>query len=170
MEPEGTSALWITVSRDWCLSYAALICADVLTDSWCGCGLLFSLLLNWKMTNCVYVFFFFNQTSFSKSQHLHVVLVICVSLWNTWQQWSSSSQPRAALLLHPLHECVYLKVEIILSRDEMVWNPQFGLSESPGVSNDARMSSCVCESPIRLLLSARTLLNNSFETFWICQE
>lgn len=119
---------------------------------------------------CLCLFFFFNQTSFSKSQHLHVVLVICVSLWNTWQQWSSSSQPRAALLLHPLHECVYLKVEIILSRDEMVWNPQFGLSESPGVSNDARMSSCVCEAPIRLLLSARTLLNNSFETFWICQE
>lgn len=148
---------------------------------WCAHGqlmwlrLLFSLLLNWKMTNCVYVFFFLTRPPsdvffLDKSQHLHVVLVICVSLWNTWQQWSSSSQPRAALLLHPLHECVYLKVEIILSRDEMVWNPQFGLSESPGVSNDARMSSCVCEAPIRLLLSAHTLLNNSFETFWICQE
>lgn len=52
----------------------------------------------------------------------------------------------------------------------MVSNPQFGLSESPGVSNDAQMSSCVCEAPIRLLLSAHTQLNNSFETFWICQE
>lgn len=66
--------------------------------------------------------------------------------------------------------CIYLKVEIILSRDEMVWNPQFGLSESPGVSNDARMSRCVCEAPIRLLLSAHTQLTHSFETFWICQE